>query len=79
ATMGGGGILSRNWGKSELVDKFQRNKETFLVHYWYFKRGFTIVIIIIAIIFYYNHSKHHDNSIDNFTLLFAIPFFMANI
>ncbi|ORU34418.1 oligosaccharide flippase family protein, partial [Francisella tularensis] len=46
ATMGGGGILARTWGKSELVDKFQRNKETFLVHNWYFKRGFTIVIII---------------------------------
>ncbi|MDE5018544.1 multidrug transporter, partial [Francisella tularensis subsp. holarctica] len=62
-----------------LVDKFQRNKETFLVHNWYFKRVFTIVIIIIAIIFFYNQSKHHDNSIENFTLLFAIPFFMANI
>ncbi|MDE4953065.1 multidrug transporter, partial [Francisella tularensis subsp. holarctica] len=57
----------------------QRNKETFLVHNWFFKRGFTIVIIIIAIIFFYNHYKHHDNSIENFTLLFAIQFFMANI
>ncbi|MDE4944982.1 multidrug transporter, partial [Francisella tularensis subsp. holarctica] len=55
------------------------NIETFLVHNWYFKRGFSIVIIIIAIIFFYNHSKHHDNSIENFTLLFAIQFFMANI
>ncbi|MDE4945044.1 multidrug transporter, partial [Francisella tularensis subsp. holarctica] len=78
-TMGGGGILARTWGKSELFDKFQRNKETFLVHNWYFKRVFTIVIIIIAIIFFYNHSKLHDNSIENFTFLVAIPFFMANI
>lgn len=79
ATMGGGGILARTWGKSDLVDKFQRNKETFLVHNWYFKRGFTIVIIIIAIIIFYNHSRCHDNSIENFALLFTVPFFMANI
>ncbi|MFV9925256.1 MAG: lipopolysaccharide biosynthesis protein [Francisella endosymbiont of Hyalomma scupense] len=79
ATMGGGGILARTWGKSDLVDKFQRNKKTFLVHNWYFKRGFAIVIIIIAIMIFYNHSEYHDNSIENFALLFAIPFFMANI
>ncbi|MFV9931655.1 MAG: lipopolysaccharide biosynthesis protein [Francisella endosymbiont of Hyalomma asiaticum] len=79
ATMGGGGILARTWGKSGLVDKFQRNKKTFLVHNWYFKRGFAIVIIIIAIMIFYNHSEYHDNSIENFALLFAIPFFMANI
>lgn len=75
ATMGGGGILARTWGKSELVDKFQRNKETFLVHNWYFKRGFTIVIIIIAIIFFYNHSKHHDNSIRKFYIIICYTIF----
>ena len=79
ATMGGGGILARTWGKSNLVDKFERNKETFLVHNWYFKRGLAVVITILVIIIFYNHSDHHDNSIENFALLFAVPFFMANI
>lgn len=79
ATMGGGGILARTWGKSDLKDTFERNKETYLVQNWYFKRGFTFVVIAIAIIIFYNYSENNDNSIENFALLFAVPFFMANI
>lgn len=79
ATMGGGGILARTWGKSNLMDKFQRDKETFLVHNWYFKRGIVLIIIIIGMMILYNRSQAQDNSIENFALFFAIPFFMANI
>ncbi|AFJ43653.1 lipopolysaccharide biosynthesis protein [Francisella orientalis] len=79
ATMGAGGILARTWGKSDLKSNFERHKETFRVHNWYFKRGFAIVVIVIALIIFYNRSEHSDNSIENFALLFAVPFFMANI
>lgn len=79
ATMGAGGILARTWGKSNLNIKFDRDKETFLVHNWYFKRGFIFIICIIAIVITYNHYENIDNSIENFALLFAVPFFMANI
>ncbi|AIT10110.1 multidrug transporter [Candidatus Francisella endociliophora] len=79
ATMGGGGILARTWGKSDLKDIFERNKETYLVQNWYFKRGFAFVVIAIAVIIFYNYSENNDNSIENFALLFAVPFFMANI
>lgn len=78
ATMGAGGILARTWGKSDFSG-YERNKETFLVHNWYFKRGFSFVILMIAIIIFYNYSEKNDNYIENFALLFAVPFFMANI
>ncbi|MED7818672.1 MULTISPECIES: lipopolysaccharide biosynthesis protein [unclassified Francisella] len=78
ATMGAGGILARTWGKSDFSG-YERNKETFLVHNWYFKRGFLFVILMIAIIIFYNYSEKNDNYIENFALLFAVPFFMANI
>lgn len=74
ATMGAGGILARTWGKSDLKSNFERHKETFRVHNWYFKRGFAIVVIVIALIIFYNRSEHSDNSIENFALLFAVPF-----
>lgn len=64
ATMGAGGILARTWGKSDLESNFERHKETFRVHNWYFKRGFAIVIIVIAFIIFYNRSEHSDNSIE---------------
>ncbi|WP_150467483.1 lipopolysaccharide biosynthesis protein [Francisella sp. SYW-9] len=78
ATMGAGGILARTWGKSDL-EGYERNKETFLVHNWYFKRGFAFIILVIVIIVLYNHRENNDNYIENFALLFAVPFFMANI
>ncbi|API87129.1 lipopolysaccharide biosynthesis protein [Francisella uliginis] len=78
ATMGAGGILARTWGKSDLTG-YERDKETFLVHNWYFKRGFAFIIVMIAAIIFYNHSENNDNYIENFALLFAVPFFMANI
>ncbi|GAB4224186.1 MAG: oligosaccharide flippase family protein [Francisella sp.] len=79
STLGGGGILARTWGQSNLTDKFARNKETFLVHNWYFKRGFIIVISVLALLIIYNNFQEYNNPIENFALLFAIPFFMANI
>ncbi|QIV96308.1 multidrug transporter [Allofrancisella inopinata] len=78
ATMGAGGILARTWGKSDLFD-YQRDKETFLVQNWYFKRGISIILTTLLLIFSYSHFKGSINYIEIFALLFAIPFFVANI
>ncbi|ASG69016.1 multidrug transporter [Francisella halioticida] len=78
ATMGAGGILARTWGKSNLVG-YDRNKETFSVHNWYFKRGFAFIICIVILVIFYNHQESDYNYVENFALLFAVPFFMANI
>ncbi|KEI34669.1 capsular polysaccharide synthesis enzyme Cps [Francisella sp. W12-1067] len=78
ATMGAGGILARTWGKSNLFD-YQRDKETFLVQNWYFKRGISIIFATLLLIFFYSYFRGSVNYIEIFALFFAIPFFVANI
>ena len=78
ATMGAGGILSRTWGKSEKLG-FERNQETFLVQNWYFKRGLALIIVVLALIIIPSYINSSTNLIQSIALLFAIPFFIANI
>lgn len=78
ATMGAGGILARTWGKSEKLG-FERNKETFSVQNWYFKRGLILIIAILAMVIVPNYVISSTNLIETFALFFAIPFFIANI
>jgi O-antigen/teichoic acid export membrane protein len=78
ATMGAGGILARTWGKSDLVG-FQRDKETFSVQNWYFKRGICLILLVLTIIILPNYIGSSVNLIETIALLFAIPFFIANI
>jgi len=78
ATMGAGGILARTWGKSDLVE-YQRDQETFCVQNWYFKRGIGLILIVLAIIILPNYINSSVNLIETIALLFAIPFFIANI
>lgn len=78
ATMGAGGILARTWGKSELTT-YKRNKETFLVQNWYLKRGLSLVVLVVALIILSNYLNSSINLIEIIALLFAIPFFIANI
>ena len=78
ATMGAGGILARTWGKSDLVE-FQRDQETFCVQNWYFKRGIILILLVLTIIILPNYFNSSVNLIETIALLFAIPFFIANI
>ena len=78
ATMGAGGILARNWGTSDLAD-YQRDQETFSVQNWYFKRGISLIVLIVAIIILPNYINSSINLIETTALLFAVPFFVANI
>ncbi|MFT4693781.1 MAG: O-antigen/teichoic acid export membrane protein [Francisella sp.] len=78
ATMGAGGILARTWGKSEKLG-FERNQETFLVQNWYFKRGLALIIVVLALIIIPSYINSSTNLIQMIALLFAIPFFIANI
>ena len=78
ATMGAGGILARTWGKSDLAD-YQRDQETFSVQNWYFKRGISLIVLILAIIILPNYINSSINLIETTALLFAVPFFVANI
>lgn len=78
ATMGAGGILARTWGKSDEMG-FKRDQETFLAQNWYFKRGLVLIIIVLALITIPNYLSSSTNLIQTFALLFAIPFFIANI
>ena len=78
ATMGAGGILARTWGKSELII-CKRNRETFLVQNWYFKRGILIILSVIILIVIFNYLNNSINYIELFALFFVIPFFIANI
>ena len=78
ATMGAGGILARTWGKSDLAD-YQRDQETFSVQNWYFKRGISLIVLIVAIIILPNYINSSINLIETTALLFAVPFFVANI
>lgn len=77
-TMGAGGILARTWGKSEKLN-FERDKETFLVQNWYFKRGITLIIIILIMIVIPDYVNSSSNLIQTFALFFAVPYFIANI
>ena len=78
ATMGAGGILARTWGKSDLAD-YQRDQETFSVQNWYFKRGSSLIVLVLAIIILANYINSSINLIETTALLFAVPFFVANI
>jgi O-antigen/teichoic acid export membrane protein len=78
STMGAGGILARTWGRSELIG-VDRDKETFHVHNWYFKRGLLLILSVIFLIGLYDYINDSINYIEFFALGFAIPFFIANI
>ena len=78
ATMGAGGMLARTWGKSNLIG-VDRDRETFHVQNWYFKKGFLAIVLIIEIIVAYQYYTNTINYVELFALLFAIPFFTANI
>ena len=76
--MDAGGILARTWGKSDLAD-YQRDQETFSVQNWYFKRGSSLIVLVLAIIILANYINSSINLIETTALLFAVPFFVANI
>ena len=78
ATMGAGGMIARTWGKSDLLG-FDRDRESFLVQNWYFKKGILAIILIIEIVVAYQYYTDTINYVELFALLFAVPFFTANI